>query len=118
MSRPQTLFASAPHAAPHCAPARVFCFSVQAAAEPGILPRVLQLFAKRNLVPSRWISDLCASSQAGAPRELSIDIQVEGLTPELSGYIARCLRQIYGVSAVLTSEKSQPARGALGALRA
>ena len=115
MSRPQTLFTSAPHAGPRRVPAPVFCFSVQAAAEPGVLPRVLELFAKRNLVPSRWISDLCASSQAGAPRELSIDIQVEDLTPDLGAYIARCLRQIYGVSTVLTSEKSRPARGAEGA---
>ena len=108
MSRFQTLPASAPGATP----ARVFCFSVQAEAGPGILPRVLELFAKRNLVPSRWISDLC-----GPPSrpELSIDIQVEGLTPELTAYIARCLRQIYGVSTVLTSEKSQPAGTALRA---
>ena len=95
---------------PAAAPApRVFCFSVHAAAEPGIMPRVLELFAKRNLVPSRWVSDLCGARR----RDLSIDIQVEGLTPELSDYIANCLRQIYGVSTVLTSEK-----GMAGALRA
>ncbi len=80
---------------------RVACFSVHAAAEPGIMPRVLELFAKRNLVPSRWVSDVTGPGG----RELSIDIQAEGLTPELTDYIARCLRQIYGVGAVLTSEK-------------
>ena len=31
----------------------VFCFSVVASAEPGALPRVLEFFAKRNLVPLR-----------------------------------------------------------------
>lgn len=108
MSHQQSAYMPAPGAAP----ARVFCFSVQAEAEPGILPRVLELFAKRNLVPSRWVSDLCA---AQARRELSIDIQVEGLTPELTDYIARCLRQIYGVRAVLTSEKSRPSGGAVHA---
>ena len=108
MPYPQTLRAPAPSAAPP----RVFCFSVQAEAGPGILPRVLELFAKRSLVPSRWVSDLCGPP---ARPELSIDIQVEGLTPELTAYIARCLRQIYGVSTVLTSEKSQPAGTALGA---
>ena len=91
---------------------RVFCFSVHAEAEPGIMPRVLELFAKRNLVPSRWVSDVSGPRR----RELSIDIQVEGLTPELSDYIASCLRQIYGVSTVLTSEKGLA--GAVGALRA
>ena len=105
MSRPRTLLAPAAGAAP----ARVFCFSVQAEAEPGVLPRVLELFAKRNLVPCRWVSDLCGPP---ARPELSIDIQVAGLTPELTAYIARCLRQICGVSTVLTSEKSQQAASA------
>lgn len=81
--------------------ARVVCFSVQAEAEPGVMPRVLELFAKRNLVPTRWVSDVAGPAR----RELSIDIQVEGLTPDLADYIARCLRQIWGVSAVLTAEK-------------
>jgi hypothetical protein len=86
---------------------RVFCFSVQAEAEPGIMPRVLELFAKRGLVPSRWVSDLSAPARPGARRELSIDLQVEDLTPALTGYIAQCLRQIPGVTAVLTSEKGR-----------
>ena len=29
------------------------CFSVVARAEPGVLPRVIELFAKRGLVPTR-----------------------------------------------------------------
>ncbi len=80
----------------------VACFSIQAEAEPGVMPRVLELFAKRNLVPSRWVSDRIG------PRgdELAIDLQVEGLTPELTAYIARCLGQIQAVNAVLTSQKA------------
>ena len=78
------------------------CFSIQAAAEPGVMPRVLELFAKRNLVPLRWHSDRVGP----AGRELAIDLQVAGLTPELTDYIARCLRQLYDVQAVLTSEKT------------
>ncbi len=95
-----------PSIAPAAPAPRVFCFSVQAEAGPGILPRVLELFAKRNLVPSRWVSDL---SRPGFRRELSIDLQVEGLTPASTGYIAQCLRQIPGVTAVLTSEKGRAA---------
>ena len=88
----------------------VFCFSVAAVAEPGILPRVLELFAKRNLVPLRWHSDRLAPprrlpGQAGAGESLAIDIQVSDLEPHLGDYIARCLRQIHGVETVLTSEK-------------
>ena len=81
---------------------RTFCFSVQAAAEPGVMPRVLELFAKRNLVPDRWHSDRVGPGG----RELAIDLQVQDLTPELTDYIARCLRQLHDVEAVLTSEKT------------
>ena len=65
------------------------------------MPRVLELFAKRGLVPRRWVSDVTGPGG----RELSIDVQVAGLTPEAQAYIARCLRQIWGVAVVLTSEK-------------
>lgn len=80
-------------------PLPTFCFSVQAAAEPGVMPRVLELFAKRNLVPSKWHS-------ITAGEELHIDIQVAALAPDLGDYIARCLRQIVPVSCVLTTTKA------------
>ena len=88
------------HAAVPAGPA-VFCFSIQAEADPGVMSRVLALFAKRSLVPRRWIADRVG------PRggELSIDLQVEGLTPQVADYIARCLRQLHCVSLVLTSQK-------------
>jgi len=75
-----------------------FCFSVQAAAEPGIMPRVLELFAKRGLVPQKWHSAVSGTV-------LTIDVQMSGLGHELADYIARCMRQIAGVDAVLTSER-------------
>ena len=87
--------------APFGAGSRVACFSIQAEAEPGVLPRVLELFAKRGLVPRRWVSDVTGPGG----RELSIDVQVAGLTSETQAYIAGCLRQIWGVAVVLTSEK-------------
>ncbi|MDH3475674.1 MAG: hypothetical protein OEM59_18500 [Rhodospirillales bacterium] len=89
--------------------ARVACFSILAEAEPGVMPRVLELFAKRNLVPARWHSDRVGPGG----RELAIDLQVEGLTPELTGYIARCLRQLHYVDTVLTSEKPRLEHAAL-----
>ena len=94
-----------PAAAPIGAPQPVFCISILAEAEPGVMPRVLELFAKRGLVPLRWVSDLLAARNPGGGRELAIDLQVEGLTPELGDYVARCLRQVHGVERVLTSEK-------------
>jgi acetolactate synthase small subunit len=73
------------------------CFSVQARAEPGVMPRVVELFAKRGLVPQKWHSTASGSA-------LTIEVQIGGLGRDLAGYIARSMRQIIGVEAVLTSE--------------
>ncbi|HKF74213.1 MAG TPA: hypothetical protein VKB68_20855 [Stellaceae bacterium] len=75
------------------------CFSVHAAAEPGVMPRVLELFAKRALVPSSW------TSRVGAEQDLVIDIQMVGMSTEVADYVTRCLRQITGVQVVLASRK-------------
>lgn len=73
-------------------------FSVQARAEPGVMPRVLELFAKRGLVPTRW------HSAAAAPGlNLAIDVEVDGLDRDTADYVARCMRQIPGVDLVLTA---------------
>ena len=89
---PQPLFADRPEPVPTA------CFSLQARAEPGIMPRVLELFAKRGLVPSSWHSDVAGD-------ELTIDLQMRGMESELADYVAACLRQIPGIEVVLTSEK-------------
>ena len=83
----------------------VYCFSILAAAEPGVMPRVLELFAKRGLVPTRWHSDVTGPRSSGEGRALSIDVQVNGLDLAAGDYIARCLRQLCYVEAVLTSQK-------------
>jgi acetolactate synthase regulatory subunit len=88
-----------PNAEPY--PAPTACFSVEARAEPGVMPRVLEVFAKRGLVPSRWHSTLVGA----AGDELHIDIQVEGMEQPLADYVARTLRQLADVEVVLTSEK-------------
>jgi acetolactate synthase small subunit len=78
------------------------CFSVHAHAEPGVMPRVLELFAKRGLVPSAWQSWRTGTDGA----ELTIDIQMRGLGRDAMDYIAACLRQITFVEVVLTSQKT------------
>ena len=75
------------------------CFTVVAQPEPAVLPRVVELFAKRGLVPQRCHAT--ASMTA-----LSIDVQIGGLDREVADYIARCMRQIVGVETVLTTELS------------
>lgn len=82
------------------------CFSVQAAPDPSVMPRVLELFAKRGLVPSRWYGD------AGRPGRLTIDIQVDGLDGHATDYLANCMRQIAYVDSVLVSQKARVADAA------
>lgn len=96
-----------PYAALPRSVAETHCFAIRADASPGLMPRVLELFAKRNLVPSRWHSDvIVAPARDGGETHLQIDLQMEGIEAELAAYIARCLRQIYGVESVLTSTKA------------
>ena len=73
------------------------CFSVHAEADPGVMPRVLALFAKRGLVPTSWHSRVNGG-------ELTIDLQMKGLDADTSAYIAACLRQVVSVTTVLTYE--------------
>jgi len=75
------------------------CFSVHALANPGVMPRVLEFFAKRALIPTSW------TSRVGPEQDLTIDIQMLGMDTEQTDYIANCLRQIVGVQVVLTSRK-------------
>ncbi len=75
------------------------CFSVQASAEPGVMPRVLELFAKRGLIPSCW------HSTVGPSQDLVIDIQMEGMERDQALLLAAAIRQIVYVEVVLTSEK-------------
>jgi acetolactate synthase small subunit len=82
-------------------------FSVHARAEPGVMPRIVELFAKRGLVPTVWRSAI-----AGADRgNLTITIEMEGLGREVTRYIAACLRQIADVETVLTAESDAVAAG-------
>ncbi|MGD1877879.1 MAG: hypothetical protein ACFB13_10290 [Kiloniellaceae bacterium] len=95
------LTSQSPASAPLAVVETVYCFSILAEAEPGVMPRVLQLFAKRGLVPTRWHSDVTGKDGG----DLSIDVQVNGLDVETGDYIARCLRQVFQVETVLTSQK-------------
>ena len=75
------------------------CFSVHGVADPGLLPRVVGLWAKRGLTPARWHGSLCGHGN----REVYIDLEMPGLSTELATQIAGELRQIWGGSQVLMS---------------
>ncbi len=48
-----------------------------------------------------------AHEPLGDRGELVIDLQVDGLDPQASAYLARCLAQLADVHSVLTSEKGR-----------
>jgi hypothetical protein len=85
------------------------CFAIRADATPGMMSRVLELFAKRYVVPTRWLSEVfIAPASDGGLATLKFDILMEGLEAELAAYVARCLRQIFCVDCVLTSTSHVP----------
>lgn len=84
-------------------PFPVACFSLTAESEPGLLSRVLALFAKRSIVPHRIHSTLCEDGRGGS--ELAVDIQVEGMDPALASLVTRQLDAVVGVRWVAFAEK-------------
>ena len=74
------------------------CFFVSGNSAPGFAPRVLELFAKRNIVPDEFHARVANGRQ-------SIEIRAPGMAPELAAYIGRCIRQIVSVERVLVSEE-------------
>jgi hypothetical protein len=77
----------------------VACFWVSAERDPGLAARILEPFAKRGLVPSKWHGAL--EPDGG----FSMDVQVAGLGAGPTEQIAQGLRQIPGVLVVLTAER-------------
>jgi acetolactate synthase small subunit len=76
------------------------CYAVRARTEPGVMPRVLELFAKRGLVPHHWRS-------TASPEALAIEVQIAGLDRDMADHIGRSMRQIVGIESVLKSEISR-----------
>lgn len=85
-------------AAPRAGAVPTACFSIVADADPGVMPRIVALFAKRALIPTYWCSRV-----SGA--ELTVDLQMESLDGDTARYLAACFRQMPTVRTVLTSEK-------------
>jgi len=80
------------------------CFSVQADATPGVLPRLLEILAKRGFVPSRIHATTLKSAEG--PEKLSVDLQVGGVGHDLQALMAATMGQVYEVDRVLTARKS------------
>lgn len=71
-----------------------FRFLLTADADPGLLPRVLQVFAKRSLVPGTLHADRLSADL------LSVDLNVPAMPAARAMHIAACLRETVGVRTV------------------
>ena len=80
-------------------------FDLCAEASPGLLPRLLQPFAKRDVTP-----DIFQARLDGA--EMAITIHCAMLPPDIARLIAGNLRQIIGVSQVLVTPTASLATSA------
>jgi hypothetical protein len=68
-------------------------FMLDADSSPGLLPRVLQPFARRDLIPDRmW------AHRSGSVTH--VEIALEAMSPELVHHVEGNLRQVVGVQRV------------------
>ena len=80
-----------------------FCYRLLALRGAGVGPRVMEYFAKRDLVPERFLL------RAG-PETLAIEVDVSGLDEAAAGHIARCLANITEVERVALTVEAQSLR--------
>lgn len=76
-------------------PATTAYFSVTADADPGLLPRLVALIAKRGLIPTRLHAFLDSSHEI-----LSVELEMEDLSAMIADHIGLCIGQIPGVTGV------------------
>lgn len=78
-----------------------YCYAVVALREPGVLPSIANVLAKRGLVAHR----IYANAVDAAESEMHIDLQVSGLDTAQGLAVARDLGRVIGVRTVLTAER-------------
>ncbi len=91
---------AAPSAAVSVVPAtgrvRAF-FRIEAPADPGLLPRLIEPVAKLGHVPSR----VHASCEAGDGSEMTVDLRLNDIPARTAELVGFALRAIVGVSHVI-----------------
>ena len=90
--RPETSPSPSPGAQPA---ARFF---ITAAATPGVMPRVIEQFARRGLVPERWHSVVDENS-------IRIDLRVTGMDATVASVLAAALRGTVDIHSVLSEDE-------------
>lgn len=79
----------------------VFCYSVSAAADPSVMPRLTAVFSQLGLVPDKWYSTTDGRNRDG----LTVDIQMSRLDAAQAEHLANAMRRIILVESVLLYEK-------------
>lgn len=75
-------------------------YRMTADADPGLLPRVLQVFAKRSLVPEAIRAERLVLGLADDDDILSVELHVPAMPQEKALHVAACLRETVGVRSV------------------
>lgn len=79
------------------------CFSLVAPSDPQVMPRVMNVLAKRSLVPSQ-----CHAAAHGPRGEtLHVDLQVADADRDLAERLAADFGRLVCIARVLTSEKGE-----------
>lgn len=86
-----------------CDPGRLVTYTVTAIADPGALPRALELLAKRGLIPLSFTGERVDG-------QVILTMQIDGLAQAESDHIARCLAMIQLVTtvSVLVERRDDP----------
>lgn len=82
-------------------------FTIQAAADPGLLPSAFGVLAKHGLVPSRWVGN----AHDGEER-LYLKIEVDGMDDVDAHRLATAFRRIFCVETVVTDQRQNAAKRA------
>jgi acetolactate synthase regulatory subunit len=72
-------------------------FYITAAADPGLLPRLIEPVAKLGHVPAR----VHASRESGDGSELTVDLRLASVTPRSAQLVENSLRAVVGVRQVI-----------------
>lgn len=78
-------------------------FLVVSVADPGILPRLLEAFAKLGTMPTR----VHASREAGDGTEMTVDLRITDVSARTAELIEIGLRRVLGVSQLLAAVERQ-----------
>lgn len=72
-------------------------FFITAAATPGVMPRVIEQFARRGLVPERWHAVVDEN-------KIRIEVRVAGMDAAVATVLAATLRGTVDIHSVLSDD--------------